>query len=371
MKIIVVGGGYAGLSCLMELKRKCPDSERLLVDPATHHLKLTRLHESLDRPLADLRISFGDLGRRYGFGHIRERPILRPSGLARFAASGRIPIGARSLKFDRLVVANGAKSKSRPAGAGFYAVGDLRRMEGMKLIERIAGLKGRPWVTVVGGGATGLQYLFQLRDALRRVGAGSRLRLVDGGDQLLSDQPAAFHRYIKKRLDQSHIRYLPGRRLHGASEGHLRIENQNTGKKTDLRSAITLVFRGLEGNPVFLPADSCGRMLYEDRPLEKILVAGDCSDYSGRGLNTKSAQAAVRKGRHIASVIRRQQAGRKPLRYAAKDLGFFLSMGTLDGIGWMGSRSGVVTGVPAFAIREAIERRYDLFVAGLDAYRVL
>ncbi len=371
MKIIVIGGGYAGLSCLLELKRKCPKADRLLIDPATHHVKLTSLHESLDRPMADLRISFEDLGRRYGFRHIRERPMLRPSKLAAFAASGRIPIGGRSFKFDRLVVATGARPVPRPAAAGFYGVGDLRRMEGMKLIERIAALKGKPWVTVVGGGATGLQYLFQLRDVLRRVGSASRLRLIDAGQRLMPDQPAAFHRYIRKRLDQSRIRYLPGRRLHDASEGCLQIVNQATGKKRDLQSAITLVFRGLRGNPVFLPADSCGRLLHEDRPIETVFVAGDCSDYAGSGLNTRSAQAAVRKGRHVAAAIRRQQSGRKPLRYSARELGFFLSMGALDGIGWMGTRTGVVTGVPAFAIREAIETRYDLFVAGLDAYRVL
>jgi NADH dehydrogenase len=370
MRIVVVGGGYAGLSCLLELKRKCPDADRVLIDPATHHVRLTSLHEALDRPLADLRISFEDLGRRNGFRHIRERPILRPSRLAQFAASGRIPIGSRSLKFDRLVVATGARSVPRPAGAGFYAVGDLRRMEGMKLIERIAGLKGQPWISVVGGGATGLQYLFQLRDALRRVGANSRLRLVDGGERLLPEQPVAFHRYIKKRLDQSNIRYLPGRRLSSACEGRLEVVNQASGKKSALRSAITLVFLGLRGNPVFLAADSCGRLLYEGRSLETVFVAGDCSDYAGSGLNTKSAQAAVRKGRHVASTIQRQQSGQKPLRYAAKELGFFLSMGALDGIGWMGRRSRVVTGVPAFAVREAIETRYDLFVAGLDAYRI-
>jgi len=259
----------------------------------------------------------------------------------------------------------------RPAGAGFYTVGDLRRMEGMRLIERIAGLKGRPWINVVGGGATGLQYLFQLRDALRRVGATSRLRLIDGGERLLPDQPVAFHRYIKKRLDQSNIRYLPGRRLSGAGGGHLEIANQASGKESGLRSAITLVFLGLRGNPVFLPADSCGRLLYEGRPLKTVFVAGDCSDYAGSGLNTKSAQAAVRKGRHVASAIQRQRSGREPRCYSAKELGFFLSMGALDGIGWMGARSRVVTGVPAFAVREAIEARYDLFVSGLDAYRIL
>ena len=33
MKIIVVGGGYAGLACLIELSRRLPASERVLLDP--------------------------------------------------------------------------------------------------------------------------------------------------------------------------------------------------------------------------------------------------------------------------------------------------------------------------------------------------
>jgi hypothetical protein len=46
-------------------------------------------------------------------------------------------------------------------------------------------------------------------------------------------------------------------------------------------------------------------------------------------------------------------------------------MGALDAIGWAGTRDAVVTGMPAFGLREAIETRYDLFVAGVDAFRFL
>jgi len=371
MKIIVIGGGYAGLACLLELRRKYPESERLLVDPATDHVKLTRLQEALDRPMADLRIPFADLARQYDFRHLRERPQLRTAALVKGVPSGRIKIGQQSLRFDRLVIATGARSRPRPSGAGFYSVCDLRRMEGTRLIARIAQLKGQPWVTVVGGGATGLQYLFQLRDALRRAGANARLRLIDSGESLLPDLPGAFHSYISKRMERSQIRYMPGRRLSHASTGHLRVNNKSSGVTRELRSAVTLVFKGLAGNPEFYSADRFGRLLGGEQVVDNVFVAGDCSDYAGGGLNSRSAQAAVRKGRHVAAVITRMKSGRKPLPYKAKDLGFFLSMGNLDGVGWLGRRSGVVTGTPAFAIREAIEARYDLFVAGLDAYRVL
>jgi hypothetical protein len=46
-------------------------------------------------------------------------------------------------------------------------------------------------------------------------------------------------------------------------------------------------------------------------------------------------------------------------------------MGMLDGIGWVGRSDAVLTGAPAFAVREAIETRYELFVRGLDTFQVL
>lgn len=370
MRVVVVGGGYAGLACLLELKRSLPSSRRILIDPGRYHVKATRLHEALDRPLEGLRQDFADLGRRYGFEHRRERLSLRPAALAKWAAAGRLPIGDEDIHFDAMVVAVGARPAPRPAGAGFYGIGDLRRIEGLGLVDRICQLNSRSWVTVVGGGATGLQYLFQLRDAMRRAGARCGLRLVDAGDRLLPEQPAAFHRYILKRIEQSGVRYLPGLRLDETSEGRITLRGPRGGVQ-QLSSAVSLVFKGLVGNPVFLDADETGRLRYQDHVTPNVFVAGDCSDYDGSGLNEKSAQAAVRKGRHVAGAIKRLSRGREPSAYRARNLGFFLSMGALDGVGWMGRRATVLTGVPAFAVREAIEARYDLYVAGVDAYRVL
>ena len=54
MKIVVIGGGYAGLACLIELNRLLPDSERILVDPR-------------DRTKAKTLFSTEDLGRKRKF----------------------------------------------------------------------------------------------------------------------------------------------------------------------------------------------------------------------------------------------------------------------------------------------------------------
>lgn len=371
MRIVVLGGGYAGLACLIELHRLLPDSERTLVDPAPDHLKQTHLHQALTTPLDRWRVPFAELGRRYGFEHRQARVSLSHAALARAAESGRLHVGRERLACDALVVAVGARPRPRPRLAHCYGLADLRRHEGQRIVAQIAEAAGhRRRVTVVGGGATGLQYLFELKDALRRAGSSARLRLIDGGDRLLPDEPAVFHDYVARRLEEGGVDYLPRTRLTGVSSDHLVVTGPRGGRR-ELASLATFVFPGLRGNPMFFETDESGRVLHDDAPLHRVFAAGDCAAYAGPGFDGRTAQAAIRQGLHVAAALARAARGRRLPRYDSAQLGYFLSLGALDAIGWAGAREAVVTGLPAAAIREAIEARYDLFVAGLDAFRFL
>ncbi|MGB5542884.1 MAG: FAD-dependent oxidoreductase [Gammaproteobacteria bacterium] len=370
MRIVIVGGGYAGMSCLMDLARRLPETQRTLVDPGEHHLQLTRLHEALNHGLDRYRIPFARLGERYGFVHRRSGPALSSKALAEARRRGCLALPEGDIPFDALVVAVGARPRPRPRHAGWSGLADLRRRDGRTVVEGMAALNRRAWVTVVGGGATGLQYLFELKDALRRAGARCRVRLVDGGERLLPGLPQAFHDYLERRIEQSGIQYLRQTRFESVDDDGLHVIDSN-GRRRSLASACGLVFAGMRGNPQVLQTDASGQVLADGKILSGIFAAGDCSHYAGKGLNSASAQAAVRKGRHVAAALRRMGEGRKLPAYAARELGFFLSMGTLDGIGWMGRPRGIVTGVPAFALREALEARYELFLSGIDTFQVL
>lgn len=370
MKILVAGGGYAGMSCLMELARRLPDSERVLVDSGRHHLKQTRLHEALQHGIDRYRIPFSELGARYGFRYRKARPRLGLRTLTEASERRRLALPGGPETFDVMVVAVGARPRPRPGKSGWLGLADLKHRDGRQWVRALSRLPARSWVTIVGGGATGLQYLFELNDALRRAGAVCRLRLVDGGERLLPALPVAFHEYLVRRMDQSGIEYRPDTRLLEADAGGMRVETR-AGRRPHLASARSLMFAGLRGNPVMLETNAAGQVLTAGAPLLNIFAAGDCSHYAGPGFNAASAQSAVRKGRHVAAAIGQLAAGRPLPVYRARELGFFLSMGTLDGIGWMGLRRGIVTGLPAFAVREAIEARYELFLAGVDTFQVL
>jgi NADH dehydrogenase len=51
LKLIIIGGGYAGLSALIVLRKQAPDAEITLIDPRPCHLIITRLHETVHCPL--------------------------------------------------------------------------------------------------------------------------------------------------------------------------------------------------------------------------------------------------------------------------------------------------------------------------------
>lgn len=81
-----------------------------------------------------------------------------------------------------------------------------------------------------------------------------------------------------------------------------------------------------------------------------------------------TAQTAVRKGRLIAENILLSIRGRELARYGYQELGYFVSLGMFDGIGWIFTPMNVLSGLPAFFAKEMIETQFALLLRGWDTY---
>jgi NADH dehydrogenase len=79
----------------------------------------------------------------------------------------------------------------------------------------------------------------------------------------------------------------------------------------------------------------------------------------------------VRKGRHVAETIARVAEDRDPEAWDDRQLGYILSLGPNDAVGWVLARAALLRGLPAVAAREAIEARWDLLLAGVDSFGAL
>ena len=64
LKIIIVGGGYAGIAALTTITRYQPNAEITLIDPKINHVKITHLHETFRYPLTDFLIPFAEIEQK-------------------------------------------------------------------------------------------------------------------------------------------------------------------------------------------------------------------------------------------------------------------------------------------------------------------
>jgi NADH dehydrogenase FAD-containing subunit len=81
-----------------------------------------------------------------------------------------------------------------------------------------------------------------------------------------------------------------------------------------------------------------------------------------------SAQIAVRKARIVSRNILNHSQNKSLNNFNYKELGYFISMGGLDGIGWMLFPMNILFGPPAFVVKELIEKQLEFFITGLDTY---
>ncbi|MCR9143519.1 MAG: FAD-dependent oxidoreductase [bacterium] len=382
-RVLILGGGYAGLSAAILLGREKDAFDVTLIDASDSYLSSIQLHRTVHTPLSKLRIDYQSLSSRYNFRFRQERLDFDRSMLPLWVDAGSMPTTDGRIEFDYLCLCTGAGSipienDTEPAliGARVFTLDYLKENSFDKILaEALAHRPGdeagdvRPMpISIVGGGATGIQFLFELDDHLKKTGRPYLLRLVDLEKKIMASLSSGFHGYVARRMRERKIEYYPGLRFRRQEDSVLIGENTADDSEVRLDSDMTLLFPGISARPFAMRANRHGQLEVAGNVLSNVLAAGDCVHYDAPGMNAPAAQAAVRKGRLIAENIKRLQSGEKLQSYTYPELGYFLSLGPWDGIGWMLVRFNVLTGIAAFGIKEAIELQFRLFLEGVDTY---
>jgi len=372
-RVVIVGGGYAGLATLITLRQKQPKTALVLIDPEAEHLKITHLHETLRRPLSDFLVPYRTLSRRFDCRHIRDSLRFDEETLMEWQRLKKLTVHGEALRFDYLVIATGTATIKPDQATLGYDLDSFRHNEGRLIVKNFLQQSRPPGrtVTVVGGGATGIQFLFELNDIFKEWrdhhGLRLQLRLVHSEEKPLDRFPEGFGRYVVARMEEEGIEYVGAARDLGQEGDSIVLQNREDGRTFTLTSHVNLRFVGRQ--PRLLATNAFGQVVIGGTALEHVFAAGDCARFGGLGSNQQCAQVAVRKGKLVARNLLRH-FGPIPLLepYWYREPGYFVSLGPRDGVGCLGPSWNVVTGLPAFAIKEAVQAQFDLFLRGIDTY---
>jgi NADH dehydrogenase len=376
--VVIVGGGFAGVStaAALERKAKADDLEITVVSRQNFMLFTPMLPEvaagSIEtrhvvQPLrAALRSSLFELGDAIGID------------LERRTVTVRHPLTrqTKQLAYDELVLALGATASAMGVpgvekfSLPFKTIGDAQLVrnrvvgalevaaETHDLLERDRLLR----FIVVGGNFTGVELAGELQAFLRsilryypRIDPPSvELVLLETSDKLLGHLPAKFGRYAAATLRERGTRLLLGESVSAVDAHGVELKS---GKR--IASATVMWAAGEEPSPL---ANQIGLKTDEHGAIETggdfavngtahVWALGDCAAVPRPqgGTYAPLAQNAIREGRLLASNIRARLRGKPTRNFRYRELGQMASLGDRKAVAELpGGR--MLTGLPAWLL---------------------
>lgn len=363
----IIGAGYAGLSIALLLSRHS-NLHVSLIDKNSCFMHSIRLHQSVYKSIKSISVDLVSLAKKSGFDFIKQDLTLEDFNHIIESSGEKVQIEKLHLSFDYLVMTTGAKTSPLIAGLeNASTLEDIKRFELKKKIEELIHSKKSLDINIIGAGATGVQFLFEIEHFLKKSRTNNKLNLVTLDTGILSDFPITFGSYVHQLAQNKKIGLYYQTQCQQIKKDEIILKRFDDTLKI-IPSDLCLVFPGVKPFPQKFQCNQSGQLMVGDVVKDNIFCAGDNSHYDGKGSNNPSAQTAVRKARVVAESIINLENGKNKIKYNYQPLGYFVSLGPGDGIGWMLNKNAVTTGLTAYAIKEMIEKQFDVFLEGLDTY---
>lgn len=411
-RVLVVGGGHAGLAAAHGVLTRLKGARVILFEPRDAHLLKPRLAEAIDDE-AEVEMPMEP------FVSLPRMTWVRAAADAVDPGAVTVDAGGKTWDGDYLVIACGAHTRRLAGGNGKAKASKARarkrgtaskpaRKKGaapsifvldskadawrlrehvQNMVERAAGkvtpAKRRALlsVLVIGGGYTGVEAAPSIAVLMRRLALRAgispalvHVTLAESRDRLFAGVP---DEELAKRVDEA----LARKAVDVRTGETVRLEDGVPifGRNPSDASTVLLA-TGIEGAiPLAKGARGRSSRWEVDQTLRVIghpatFAVGDVALVTaGRTTVTASAQHAVQEGVHAAAMIDALVSGRALWPFQPRTLGEFLTLGEGEVIGWvqLAGRRLHLSGLPAAAARTAAFGRYlaQLRVGALRASR--
>lgn len=348
-KVVIIGGGFGGLSAARALSRAPVDV--LLIDRRNHHVFQPLLYQ-----VATAALSPGDIASPIRW-ILRRQTNLRVwlgEVTAIDPVNRRVKLVDGDVGYDHVIVSAGAThayfghDEWQAYAPGLKTLEDALDMRGRVLLafeqaERETDrLKQRRLLTfvVVGGGPTGVELAGALAEISRHALAhdfraidpeSARVILIEGGPEVLGSYPENLSAFARKALEKRGVAVWTGSIVSKIEEGRVHVGTETIETGTILWAA------GVSASPLGatlgVPLDRVGRVLVEpDLSIPghpEVSVVGDLAalkDRDGRWL-PGVAQVAMQQAAHAARNVIRRVQGQAAEPFVYKNLGNLATIG--------------------------------------------
>jgi NADH dehydrogenase len=386
-RVVVVGGGFAGLQAVRKLRRAPVDVT--LVDRRNYHLFQPLAYQVATGALspAEIATPLRSIFRRQKNTRVLLAEVEGFDLQRREVILGALPNGAarEAIPYDTLVVAGGSRYSYFGHDHWQPFAPELKSLEGaLEIRRRILSAfeaaeierddaRRQAWLTfvVVGGGPTGVEMAGQIaelaRDTLRREFRAidthaTRVLLVEATDRVLSAFPASLSRKATRALERLGVTALTGHTVVDVGPEAVAIATAG-GERSDVATHTVIWAAGVNASPLAASLaeaagaelDRAGRIAVDERLRlpghPEVFVLGDMVRVLGADGSSVAlpglAPVAMQQGRYAASVIRDGLAGRTSPPFRYHDKGNLATIGRSKAVAELGRVH--LSGFPAWA----------------------
>lgn len=349
-KVLIVGGGFGGLSVGRALARS-KDVQVELLDRRNHHLFQPLLYQ-----VATAALSPADIATpiRSVFSANPRVQVLLEEVVSVDRAKRTVQTTSGDHGYDYLVIATGAVHS-------YFGHGEWEDdAPGLKTVEQATELRRRillafeeaekqtdpekqkEWLTfvIVGGGPTGVEMAGSIAEISRTTlekdfrhidPARTRVLLIEAGPRIVAGFDESLSRRATRDLERMGVQIWTGTRVTNITKEGVELGNEQVRARTTMWAAG--VAASPLGKALGAPLDRAGRVLVEkDLSVpgdNRVFVIGDLAslnDEKGRPL-PGLAPVAMQQGRHVAKNILRdiKKQPMEPFHY--RDKGMMATIG--------------------------------------------